>query len=542
LLLLGRKQDKAIFKTAAPPSGSHPEPEHAALDIIRTETVLSRLPVHNLTKQDRVDIRILKTTADGQVELRWEVIYTERFGQARQLAYKVDTIVVNQKIDEAGRPLPKILRIGSMNEICTELGLAAHSGKNTKDLRRAFLQNATTFVDARIKYQANDHTKRTLEACFTRYSVVFTGETLPDGRIADAVYVIFNDPFWEVLNNAPIRPLDRAYMKQLPPTAQRFYEIISRKIFAALKNKHPYAKLSYAEYCTYAAQLRYFERQPVQNQMNAIHQPHRKSGYIAAVSYEATVDTQNQPDWIVSYTPGPKALAEFAAWNRGQTMIDPEPVETEDYPKRKIAALPISAPKPPPPPEPPPPPPIDEALLAELVKRGIGEMESRKLLARLAPGQPVLEQLEYADAVLRHPKNAIRNPQGFYIARLQDNFPVPEYFETSARRKLREEDEQRRREEFMERQALEIAYGEYRREEIDRYIAERVPAPEFAAAVKKELARLRAEPRSVRFPPQTLKEMADRAARTRLAEQIPIPLLALDEFIRRESSTPATPA
>jgi len=84
------------------------------LELIRTETVLSRLPVHNLAKQGRVNIQIIKTTPTGEVELKWEVSYSERYGQARQLAYKLDTIIINQRIDEAGRPLPKLLRIGSL--------------------------------------------------------------------------------------------------------------------------------------------------------------------------------------------------------------------------------------------------------------------------------------------------------------------------------------------------------------------------------------------------------------------------------------------
>ena len=44
--------------------------EATALDIIRTETVLSRLPIHNLAKKGKVNIQILKTTPDGKVELK----------------------------------------------------------------------------------------------------------------------------------------------------------------------------------------------------------------------------------------------------------------------------------------------------------------------------------------------------------------------------------------------------------------------------------------------------------------------------------------
>ena len=264
--------------------------EAASLDIIRTETVLSRLPVHNLAKQGRVNIQIIKTTPTGEVELKWEVSYSDRYGQARQLAYKLDTIIVNQRIEEAGRPLPRLLRIGSLNEICAELNLATHAGQNTKDLRRAFLQNASAFINAKFNYRANDGTERHVEAGITRYGVIFTGEKLPDGRKADAVYIVFNEPFWEVLNNAPVRPLDRTYMKELPPAAQRFYEIVSRKLYAAIKNNYPNANISYSEYCQFSAQLRHTERQPVQDQMAKIIRHHKKSGYITAVKYEATID------------------------------------------------------------------------------------------------------------------------------------------------------------------------------------------------------------------------------------------------------------
>ena len=97
-------------------------PEAAALDIIRTETVLSRLPVHNLAKKGSIKIRILQKTESGEIELLWDISPSRDYGEPRQLAYKLDTIVINQRIDEAGRPLPKILRLGSLNEICDELG------------------------------------------------------------------------------------------------------------------------------------------------------------------------------------------------------------------------------------------------------------------------------------------------------------------------------------------------------------------------------------------------------------------------------------
>ena len=63
-----------------------PTAEAAALDIIRTETVLSRLPVHNLAKKGSISIQILKKTSTGEVELLWRISPSRDYGEPRQLA------------------------------------------------------------------------------------------------------------------------------------------------------------------------------------------------------------------------------------------------------------------------------------------------------------------------------------------------------------------------------------------------------------------------------------------------------------------------
>jgi hypothetical protein len=133
--------------------------ESAALDFIRTETVLSRLPVHNLAKKGNVNIQIIKTGADGKIELKWIVSYSDRYGQARQLAYKLDTIVINHHIDEQGRPLPKMICLGSLRDVADQLDL----GGDTNKVRRALRQNASAFITAKFEYRGNDGSKKTLK-------------------------------------------------------------------------------------------------------------------------------------------------------------------------------------------------------------------------------------------------------------------------------------------------------------------------------------------------------------------------------------------
>ncbi|HTR35820.1 MAG TPA: hypothetical protein VMH80_07975 [Bryobacteraceae bacterium] len=455
--------------------GSTTDNEPAALDIIRTETVLSRLPVHNLAKRGNVNIQILKTTPDGKVDLKWIVSYSDRYGQARQLAYKLDTIVINHHIDEQGRPIPKMICLGSLRDVADQLDL----GGDTNKVRRALRQNASAFITAKFEYRGNDGGKKTLEADFTRYSVVFTGEQLPDGRRADAVYIILNEPYREVLNNAPVRPLDRAYMKELPPAAQRFYEIISYKIFSAIKNDYPHAKIAYSEYCTFSAQLRHYERQPVQDQMAKVIRPHKQSGYIVGVRYQPTIDADNNPDWILYLSPGPKAQVEFAVAHgrRPRKALEARVTQAGDNQSHRLRASsresqqqskPLAIQQS-----------FDPVLASEITRRGIAEDKARALLANLKPGQDkhLIAQLEHAEQTiqqLQNSPNPVRNPAGFIIRLIELNTPVPDGFETSAERKAREEREREERAQRAAKEAeqqLEWAYDDYREAEIDRAIA-----------------------------------------------------------------------
>ncbi len=304
----------------------------APLSILRTETVLSRFPIHNLTKRGRVTINIQRTNAQGELEVRWHVSYNAHYGQPGPLAYKLDTLVINQLLDVLPRPLPNILKLGSQRQINALLDLN-DSGRQYAHLKSAFHQNASTYIVAYLRYRGRDGLERTLNTGFTRYSVVFTGEHLPDGTTADAVYLVLSEPYREILNHAPVRPLDYRYLKGLPPMAQRFYELLSYKMFAALKHRHAHATLRYAEYCLLSTQQRYTVFEQVQKQMYKVHQPHKQSGYLAKVQYTATIDTDGQPDWFLHYTPGPKAHAEYTAFMRqpgAETpLVSPQPEEAE---------------------------------------------------------------------------------------------------------------------------------------------------------------------------------------------------------------------
>jgi hypothetical protein len=287
---------------------------------IRVETVLSRFPVHRISKRGNIQIEINERGEAGELVTKWEVSHNTKYGQPGALAYKVDTLIVNRRIDEAPRPVPEILKLGSLKEIGDELGLA-DSGKNRNDIRRALHQNAGAYITAKRTYKGTDGVERTAEISDTRYGIVFTGEKFPDGSRANAVYLILHRAYREIINTAAIRPLDYDYLRDLSPGAQRFYELVSYQIYAALKNERPRARILYSYYCTRAPQIRYYDYDHVKKQMYKLQAPHKKSGYISEVELRETRDSDGRPDWEMLYTPGRKARAEFRSFKRATRPV-----------------------------------------------------------------------------------------------------------------------------------------------------------------------------------------------------------------------------
>jgi hypothetical protein len=277
---------------------------------IRIETVLSKFPIHTLSKTGKVDICITDSGEHGQRKLLWKVTPNAAYGEPRALAYKLDTLVINRTLDEIGRPLPELIRLGSLRDIAKVLGL----GGNTNDVKRALRQNAHAVIAAKLQYTDTESKQRDFEFETTRYGVIFSGETLPTGSRADAVYLTLNPTYRAILNSAPLRPLDYNYLKELPPAAQRFYEVISYRVFAALLHLHPKTEPTvrnrYSDYCTLSAQKRSLNWNNVRPQMSEVHKPHLQSGYLKSARFEKRVDPDGNPDWMICYEVGPKAKTE----------------------------------------------------------------------------------------------------------------------------------------------------------------------------------------------------------------------------------------
>lgn len=302
---MATSQQLALFEKALP---------------IKVETVLAQYPLHSLTRNGRVNpIHIERRNELGHLDLLWRVSPSMDHGHPRILSYQLDNLVINRRIYESGRPLPQVIRLGSLRELCEELGIKA-SGQNTAQIKQALAQNAGTTITCKLTYRTTDGHETELEQVFSRYSVIFTGKKLPNGKKADAVYVILNPIYHHFLSEVMFRPLDVGYMKSLPlPSTQRWYEWVSFKMFEAIRQGSSRVTVRYSEFCECAPLSRQIKDKRFYDQMGVIHRPHLKSGYLAKVEYTKLMDENGETDWLIHYTPGLLARAEYHNHNHRLT-------------------------------------------------------------------------------------------------------------------------------------------------------------------------------------------------------------------------------
>ena len=462
----------------------HSPTDLAPINRIRVETALSRYPIHRLAKRGEVAIDIRELADNGEVRIRWEVSHNSKYGQPGPLAYKIDTLIVNRRIEESARPIPRIVKLGCLKEICRELGIV-EGGKIVRDIKTALYQNSGAFITSKTRYRQTNGKERTIEFGDTRYGVVFTGETLPDGRIADAVYIVLHDFYREILDSVITRPLDYEYLQGLAPAPQRLYEILSYQIYSALKLERPRAKLLYSELCSHGPQTRYQEFDKVKKQMYKIHQVHVKSGYIAKVNYEQTTDANGDPDWVMLYQPGAKAIAEYQAFTRrsgsGSPAGDPLPLVAKPValPQARVKTTSTRKPR-----EPLPEPPM-LPLVAELVRRSV-TVERASELVELYP-ERIERQIEVLDWYLSEKPRKIDDPAAWLVKSIERNNALPKGFTPKADRERQAEAAR-----LAEQQACEQRRRRQESESIDRRLSEQVAAYRQSRTVE-ELSALEAE-------------------------------------------------
>jgi hypothetical protein len=95
------------------------------------------------------------------------------------------------------------------------------------------------------------------------------------------------------------------------------------------------------------------------------------------------------------------------------------------------------------------------------------------------------DQIDYIDALIAQAKKGkIRNPPGLYVSLIRDKILPPPEFETSARQRLREGQEQRMEAARLEEMRFEIGYREHCERVLGEWVRENYTADELDGQIR----------------------------------------------------------
>ena len=132
----------------------------------------------------------------------------------------------------------------------------------------------------------------------------------------------------------------------------------------------------------------------------------------------------------------------------------------------------------------------------ELAQRGVAEKKARQLALDVPESQPVLDQIEYAGHLLHldsRSRKKISNPAGFLIWAIESNLCVPESFETSRKRKVRQANQEHENQEQLRQMQLELDYEEYCQRQILNQMKAEYTGEHLAEAVRAQMKIIRKE-------------------------------------------------
>lgn len=251
-----------------------------------------------------------RTTREWKVRPNTELGYTSPFD-------KKVLVTVLKLVTDDGFPPPIIYKLGSLKRICRAMKLS-NNGPNLARIKESLdrisgtnIYTETFYLKSLQAYWKEEQMK--IGGSFSLWNVFWKESKLPDGQIADSIYLQFNVPFILSLHDFYVKPLDYDYWLGLSPLQQRLYELTGLK-FYGLKDS-PYVSYDYPELCQAMPILVQKHLSNAKQILERAHRGLKKGEWFQRIEWvggqEDPVFNAGQP-WKIRYYPGRRALLEIA--------------------------------------------------------------------------------------------------------------------------------------------------------------------------------------------------------------------------------------
>jgi hypothetical protein len=407
-------------------------------EIIRSEVNFLNYPFFALSRTDaqkrmKIEYHTTVKREDKRLDVYWKVSANPEYGYPRPFDRQVHK-AIEYIISNLPRPIHNPVPIGSLYRISQLLGLR-DSGQVYRDIKTALQRIVATTIESKGTFSDKGR-KRWREATFHLYDkVVFTGEDLPDGEVADTNYLFVDSWYLDNINARYVRPLDYTYYRSLhSPIASRLYELLGVKFYGM--GNLPSIRYRYSTLCQLLPVKQQRYASDAKRNLHTAHQELINTGFLNNVEWDG-IDAEKH-DWYVSYYPGTRAKEEIQRFSKQVALPPPE-----DSVEATSVAAPVA-----------PQPTASDAndVVNALQKFGITKKQAQKL-AKEHPEEDILKQLDIVKWLVAQKSPLVaKNPQGYLVKAIEEDYPPPPQYQRkgqqdkeAAERQQREEREQQER-------------------------------------------------------------------------------------------------
>lgn len=204
-------------------------------DKIRSEVNFLVYPIFRLEKksddQGVIELKMTVERENQKLEIFWGVYSHPYFGIPGPFDKKVFD-AIQEIIEELPRPIQNPIPIGSLYSLCKRMGIYKDSGKNYKMIEDSLRRLTLISIDSKETFYDKGK-KSWIRDTFHLYDrIVWAGEELPDGTIADTNYIFLNSKYLDNINNGYVKPIDYKFYRELRSNiSKRLYELLGVKFY-----------------------------------------------------------------------------------------------------------------------------------------------------------------------------------------------------------------------------------------------------------------------------------------------------------------------
>lgn len=294
-------------------------PEITPPDKIRSEVNFLIYPIFKLEKKREdgvIEVRMAVERENQKLELFWGVYPHPYFGIPGPFDKRVFD-AIQEIIEELPRPIQNPIPIGSFYSLCNRMGIEV-CGKNYEMIENSLKRLTGILIDSKETFYDKGK-RRWIEEVFHLFDkVVFAGEELEDGTIADTNYIYLNSKYLDNINNGYVKPIDYKFYRELNSNiSRRLYELLGVKFYPIFQRNIDikFIRYLYDTLCELIPMkkqkyLSYIKRQ-LENAISEL----KEKGFIE----KCEIKEENDKFYLYFY-PGPKAREEF---NRFRFEVEP---------------------------------------------------------------------------------------------------------------------------------------------------------------------------------------------------------------------------